>query len=120
MRTLGGSTHMHWGIDWAAPGTPPILAAASGTIIQNSYNAGGWGWYVVISHNIDGQRVDTLYAHFLYQSPLAEGEVVSQGQYIGTQGNTGWSFGAHLHFEVHPGGFWPGNAVNPRYWIANP
>jgi len=120
MRTLGGSTHMHWGIDWAAPGFPPILAAASGTVVRNSYNAGGWGWYVIIAHMIDGHRVDTLYAHFHYRSPLEANTVVAQGDVIGTQGNTGFSFGAHLHFEVHPGGFGIGNAVDPRGWIPNP
>jgi len=113
-RSLDG---FHWGIDWAAPGFPPILAAASGTVIRNSYNSGGLGWYVIIAHNINDERVDTVYAHFHYQSPIEAGTVVSQGQVIGTQGNTGFSTGPHLHFEVHPGGFAWNNGVDPREWL---
>ncbi|MCL2559533.1 MAG: peptidoglycan DD-metalloendopeptidase family protein [Turicibacter sp.] len=116
-RTLDG---FHWGIDWAAPGFPPILAAASGTVVRNGYNAGGWGYYIILSHMINGERVDTVYAHFHYQSSIAVGTIVSQGQVIGTQGNTGFSFGAHLHFEVHPGGFGWQTAVDPISWIPNP
>lgn len=117
-RSLDG---FHWGIDWAAPGFPPILAAASGTVIRNTYNPGGYGWYVIIAHNINDQRVDTLYAHFHSQSPIEAGTVVAQGEVIGTQGSTGFSTGPHLHFEVHPGGF-AGNSssVDPRQWIGNP
>lgn len=117
-RSLDG---FHWGIDWAAPGMPPILAAASGRVVRNAYNPGGWGWYVIIAHEINGERVDTLYAHFHYQSPITAGTVVEQGQTIATQGNTGFSTGPHLHFEVHPGGFaGSSSAVNPREWISNP
>ena len=116
-RSLDG---FHWGIDWAAPGFPPILAAASGTITRNGYNPGGLGWYVIIAHNINDQRVDTVYAHLHYQSPHPAGTIVTQGQVIGTQGNTGFSTGPHLHFEVHPGGFAWRNSVNPRDWIPNP
>lgn len=114
-RTLDG---FHWGIDWAAPGSPPILAAAAGTVIRNTYNPGGYGWYVIISHNINGQRVDTLYAHLESQSPFLEDTIVAQGEEIGKQGNTGFSTGPHLHFEVHPGGFFGhSSAVDPRGWV---
>ena len=75
------------------------------------------GWYVVISHNINGQRVDTLYGHLRYQPPVSAGDVVTQGQRIGTKGSTGFSTGPHLHFEVHPGGFSWNAGVNPREWI---
>jgi len=116
--TRGGT---HRGIDLAVPGNPsaPILAAAAGTVTTAGWNNGGFGYYVIISHNIDGQRVDTVYAHLRYQPMVSAGSTVSQGQQIGNKGNTGQSFGAHLHFEVHPGGFsWGGNrGVNPRGWI---
>ena len=113
-RSLDG---FHWGIDWALPGTPSILAAASGTVVRNAWMSGGYGWYVIIAHEINGQRVDTVYAHMLYQSPIVAGETVSQGQVIGTQGSTGFSTGPHLHFEIHPGGFAWNNSVDPRLWL---
>ena len=108
----------HAGIDVQIFSQPsaPILAAASGTVIFSQFN-NSMGWYVVISHNINGQRVDTLYGHLRYQPPVSAGDVVAQGQRIGTKGSTGFSTGAHLHFEVHPGGFSWNAGVNPREWI---
>jgi len=115
--TRGGG---HRGIDLVVPGntSAPILAAAHGVVIANAWE-GGFGHYIIISHNINGERVDTLYAHFRYASPLGVGTVVSQGDFVGTKGSTGISSGPHLHFEVHPGGItWGrGRGVNPRLWI---
>ncbi|MCL1990814.1 MAG: peptidoglycan DD-metalloendopeptidase family protein [Defluviitaleaceae bacterium] len=115
--TRGGT---HRGIDLVVIGNPsaPILAAASGTVITNAWEA-GFGYYVIISHHINGQRVDTLYAHLRYAAPVPVGTVVAQGQVVGTKGSTGMSSGPHLHFEVHPGGIsWGGGrGVNPRDWI---
>ena len=110
----------HAGIDLVVLGntSAPILAAASGTVTISEWH-NSMGYYVVISHNINGQRVDTLYGHLRYRAPVSVGDVVSQGDRIGTKGNTGHSFGAHLHFEVHPGGFSWGThrGVDPRLWI---
>ena len=109
----------HSGVDLVVVGnqSAPILAAASGTVTINRWH-NSLGWYIVVSHNINGQRVDTLYAHLRYQSSVSVGSVVSQGQRIGTKGSTGNSSGPHLHFEVHPGGWSWGNAVNPRNWVS--
>lgn len=113
-------TH-HSGIDLVVDGNPSaaILSAAAGTVTLAGWND-SMGWWVIISHNINDQRVDTVYAHLRYSPPISAGEVVSQGQVIGTKGNTGNSFGAHLHFEVHPGGFAWGSprGVNPRQWVS--
>ena len=109
----------HSGVDLVVAGnqSAPVVAAASGTVTINQWH-NSLGWYVVISHDINGQRVDTLYAHLRYQSSAGIGSVVSQGTRIGTKGSTGHSTGAHLHFEVHPGGWAWGNAVNPRNWVG--
>jgi len=109
----------HAGIDLAVVGNPsaPVLAAAAGTVTVSQWHD-SLGWFVVITHNINGQTVATLYAHLRYTPPVSVGTVVSQGQRIGTKGNTGQSQGAHLHFEVHPGGWAWGNSVNPRQWIT--
>jgi len=93
---------MHEGIDIAAPEGTPIRAAASGTVIlmQSEYESGGYGNYSCIDH---GGGLSTCYAH---QSSFATsiGASVSQGDLIGYVGNTGHSFGAHLHFEVRING----------------
>lgn len=93
---------MHEGIDIAAAEGTPIRAAASGTVIlmQSEYESGGYGNYTCLDH---GGGLSTCYAH---QSSFAtsSGASVSQGDLIGYVGNTGHSFGAHLHFEVRING----------------
>jgi murein DD-endopeptidase MepM/ murein hydrolase activator NlpD len=93
---------MHEGVDIAAAEGTPIRAAASGTVIlmQSEYESGGYGNYTCIDH---GGGLSTCYAH---QSSFATstGASVSQGDLIGYVGNTGHSYGAHLHFEVRING----------------
>lgn len=90
---------LHAGIDIAAGSGTPIRAAASGRVIFAGWE-GGYGNYTIIDH---GNGLATCYAH---QSSIgvSTGQSVSQGQVIGAVGNTGHSFGAHLHFEVRIGG----------------
>lgn len=79
-------------------GGKPIVAAAGGTVdFVRSYDAGGYGIYVIISH---GGGYQTLYAHMRYAPLVNEGDVVTMGQQIGVVGTTGSSTGNHLHFEV--------------------
>lgn len=89
---------VHEGIDISAPGGTPIKAAASGTVIlmQTEAESGGYGNYTCVDH---GAGLSTCYAH---QSEFgtSTGASVSQGDVIGYVGNTGHSFGDHLHFEV--------------------
>ncbi len=90
---------LHAGVDLAAPTGTPIRAADSGTVVLAAWT-GGYGNYTCISH---GGALSTCYAH---QSRFgtSAGASVRQGQVIGYVGNTGNSFGAHLHFEVRVGG----------------
>ena len=90
---------LHAGIDIAAPGGTPIRAADSGRVALAGPQ-GGYGLYTCIQH---GRTLSTCYAH---QSELGtqRGAAVRQGQVIGFVGNTGHSFGDHLHFEVRVNG----------------
>ena len=56
----------------------------------------------MISHSINGQTYTTVYAHLSSRS-VGNMQSVSKGQVIGYMGNTGDSFGQHLHFELHRG-----------------
>jgi murein DD-endopeptidase MepM/ murein hydrolase activator NlpD len=90
---------LHAGIDIGVGYGTPIHAAASGTVVLAGWT-GGYGNYTCIDH---GGGLATCYAH---QSSYAvsSGAQVSQGQVIGYVGNTGHSFGSHLHFEVRING----------------
>jgi murein DD-endopeptidase MepM/ murein hydrolase activator NlpD len=90
---------LHAGIDIAVPYGTPIHAAAAGTVVLAGWT-GGYGNYTCIDH---GGGLATCYAH---QSSYAVsgGAQVGQGQVIGYVGNTGHSFGPHLHFEVRING----------------
>jgi len=90
---------LHAGIDIGVPYGTPIHAAAAGRVVIAGW-VGGYGNYTCIDH---GGGLATCYAH---QSSFAVGVgvSVSQGQVIGYVGNTGHSFGPHLHFEVRING----------------
>lgn len=101
----------HNGIDLAAPTGTPVYAADSGTVIAAGW-LGGLGYAVKIDHGA-GKFV-TVYGHF--SSYVVEvGQQVSKGEVIGYVGNTGYSFGAHLHFEIHV----DGQPRNPLDYFPN-
>lgn len=71
----------------------PIFSAQAGTVVVSEYQS-SLGNYVKINHN---NGYTTLYAH-LSKRYVSVGQAVQAGQVIGTMGNTGFSFGCHLHF----------------------
>lgn len=108
-----GTTHK--GIDVGDAGImgASVCASKAGTVtyVSNSCThnyaktsscgcGGGYGNYIIIQH--DG-TYSTLYGH-LTSASVSVGDYVQQGQIIGTVGSTGWSTGAHLHFEVRVNG----------------
>ena len=106
--TLSGNPYGpgHLGIDISAPEGSSVYAAGTGvvTMAQGGYNY-GYGNVVQIDH---GNGYVTVYAH-LSQINVGPCQSVGQGTLIGLSGNTGNSFGAHLHFEIRIGG----TNVNP-------
>jgi murein DD-endopeptidase MepM/ murein hydrolase activator NlpD len=95
----------HLGIDISAGEGDAILAADTGTVVFAGLSQYGYGNMVQIDHN---NGYATLYAH-LSNIFVKMCENVGQGMQIGAAGNTGNSFGTHLHFEIHLNGV----AVNP-------
>ncbi len=109
--TRGGS---HMGLDIVTGDTcgASIVAAASGTVTSTGYS-GAYGNMVVIRAD-DG--TEFRYAHILEGGTLVSlGETVSAGQSIALAGNTGRSYGCHLHFEI----LQDGSNVDPEVWLAN-
>ena len=102
----------HLGLDMAIGEGTPYYAADDGVVIDatngGGYNGGAGNW-IVIDH---GNGVVTKYMHsaVTFVSP---GETVVRGQNIGLVGNTGKSFGSHLHFQVEIDGV----AVDPLIYL---
>ena len=99
-----------------------VVAADSGTVIlavsgcTHNYGkdsscgcGGGFGNYIMIDH---GNGITTLYGH-LSTVNVSVGQSVSRGEAIGSAGSTGWSTGAHLHFEVRVNG----SQVDPEAYL---
>lgn len=98
----------HNGLDLAAAAGTPTYAAASGRVLYACWSDSAGNW-VVIDH---GNGFVTKYMHHTALC-VSAGEYVSQGQQIGTVGNTGYSFGAHLHFQVELNG----TPVDPQSYL---
>ena len=90
--------HRHAGIDLAAPNGTPIYTAETGrvSLLQTTAASGGYGNFVCVSHT---SALSTCYAH-LSRFATTHGAQLARGQLLGYIGNTGHSFGDHLHFEV--------------------
>ncbi|MEK7162949.1 MAG: peptidoglycan DD-metalloendopeptidase family protein [Patescibacteria group bacterium] len=91
-------TKFHNGIDFKAPIGTPIYAAEDGQVFAVGNNGKiQYGRFVVIKHN---NNLATLYAH-LSRQIVKEGNSIKKGDIIGYSGNTGYSFGPHIHFVVY-------------------
>jgi murein DD-endopeptidase MepM/ murein hydrolase activator NlpD len=99
--------HRHQGQDLAAAEGTKIVAPAGGLVEAVRYQAAGAGHYVVLDGA--GEDRDYVFMHMRTGSIVVrEGQRVRTGQLLGEVGNTGRSFGAHLHFEVWVGGWYAG------------
>ena len=107
----------HNGIDIGRSISPPvpiegaaIVAAADGQVLTAQWNHASWGHWVEIAH---GEAVRTRYAHCM-EILVGPGQEVKQGQIIAKVGNTGRSYGPHLHFEV----LYNGRQVDPLGFVS--
>jgi len=100
----GNIARPHKGTDFAANYGTPIIATASGTVIESAMK-GGNGNYVKIKHN---STYTTQYLH-MSQRKVKVGEYVKQGDVIGLVGMTGNTSGPHVCYR-----FWKfGKQVDP-------
>lgn len=106
----------HKGVDLAAPQGTPIYAAADGVVTVAAYHY-SYGNYVSIYHGSadDGNTYATLYAHMSQAPSVSTNQQVKKGDLIGYVGNTGYSFGNHLHLELRVNG----NRTNPLSYIPH-
>lgn len=117
-----GYSYDHWGIDitdfngsyntlgW-------VVAHSDGTVIEYRNNCTGfeynsYGNYVLLRHS---NGMYTLYAHLAYNTvQVRNGQTVSKGQRLGYMGNTGTSYGGHLHWEVRQSN---GYKIDPQPYL---
>ncbi|WP_032924276.1 M23 family metallopeptidase, partial [Leptospira santarosai] len=105
----------HSGLDQPQASGTPVPVVADGRVIalsrnyENNQNGGGYGAFVLVQHN---NGIFTLYGH--NSNVLVNvGDTVTRGQVISNVGNSGNSFGAHMHYEVRTG-----FNVDPRAYIS--
>ncbi len=103
-----GTMRQHHGLDLAAPIGTPIYAPASGKVILRERQT-QYGNTVVIDH---GYGIETLYGH-MSKFAAKLGHTVRRGDIIGYVGNTGYSTGPHLHYEVRANG----RSQNPMAYV---
>lgn len=105
----------HPGIDVSTAEGSPVYASDTGTVTYAAYAAGiyyDYGNLIVINH---GNGFETFYAH-LSGINVYPGQIVYQGDFIGSTGNTGRSSGPHLHFEIRSNDY----GTNPLNRLSGP
>lgn len=91
-----GKPEVHNGLDIKAPCGVPVYAMDDGTVDFVESNNYWRGNYIIWTNG----NMEYRYFHFRDPLTLSSGSKVSKGQYIGSVGNTGYSFGCHLHLEI--------------------
>ncbi|WP_043163528.1 M23 family metallopeptidase [Salinispora tropica] len=99
---------LHTGVDLVAPEGTPYVSIHDGTVTKAGW-FGGYGYTVIVA-NADGS--EAIYGHSSELS-VQEGQEVKAGDQLGLVGNTGLSYGSHLHLEVHV----KGEPLDPVSWL---
>ena len=106
-----GRRQLHRGVDLAADIGTPVHVTADGVVNKVRRDV-GLGKLIEVNH---GYGYKTVYAH-LSRISVKRGQHLERGQVIGAVGNTGYSTGPHLHYEVH----YQGRARNPlKYFLVS-
>ncbi|MGM7679980.1 M23 family metallopeptidase [Microbacterium sp. A94] len=105
---------MHEGIDLVPGDGAPVQVIADGTVRTATESGGNFGVTVYVDHVIDGKVITSHYSHMQYGSlRVSAGDKVKVGDIVGLVGNTGRSYGSHLHFELIVNG----STIDPLPWL---
>ncbi len=122
----GYKSHFHNGIDFANKQNTKVYATADGIVTFTKFN-GAYGYTILISHN---NNIKSMYCHLSKNFNVNPGDIVKQGQLIGTIGpknlpndsnyyifqgekRNGMTTGPHLHFSMIENGKY----INPFNYI---
>lgn len=112
-----GGNRLHAGVDFAIPSGTEIVSYVDGVVERITYDAGGYGHYIVIRSNQDGTR--HLFAD-MSDIPWEVGQRVAPGDLIGLSGTSG-NGSAHLHWQIMRAGttgFGYNDSINPYEYTA--
>lgn len=106
----------HTGVDRVCDSDRTLVAIADGTVMRVNNCGASYGNHIVYATD-DGKSV--LYAHMQNAPTFKVGQRIKAGQVLGVMGNTGNSYGAHLHIEVQNSKVWGygKNLLNPNSYI---
>jgi murein DD-endopeptidase MepM/ murein hydrolase activator NlpD len=96
LRKIKRKAEMHCGVDFDLREGDTVYSVFCGKVFKTGFDKTGYGEYVIIKNY---NMTETIYAH-LSKKLVEEGEIIEVGMPIGLGGNTGRSFGDHLHFEL--------------------
>jgi murein DD-endopeptidase MepM/ murein hydrolase activator NlpD len=103
-----GYSSTHGGVDMAKGGGCWENSIGNGYVTKAGW--GGWGFTTIIDH---GNGLVSIYGHGTGRYAVKQGDYVTAGQDIMYMGNSGYSFGIHLHLELHLNG----QKVNPENYV---
>ena len=103
-RTIEGKKNLHTGIDFSTPSGTPLYNPSNNnmTVEYAGYDNSGYGNLVVLKQEVNGVSHYLYFAH-LNSIDVSVGDTLRGGQVFAKTGNTGWSSGPHLHFELRIG-----------------
>lgn len=107
----------HSGIDlagWKCKGWK-VFSIGPGRVVKSGWET-GYGYVVIVSHDVEGQQYYSRYAHLLKKDRLKNGTLVKQKDIVGYCNNSGISTGSHLHFEVREGSY-SGQTLDPKEYL---
>ncbi len=122
-----GGTWIHRGVDINANVGDPVVAVASGVVIEagsqlveiNGRMSDAYGIHVMmqLDQTFDGLPIYILYAHFS-EVLVEQGQHVQAGETLGLAGVTGFTTGPHVHLEVRVGENDNVHTRNPELWLV--
>lgn len=122
----GGGYRYHAGVDISNNYGTKIYSISDGKVVAVNHiykPMEGYGKYIIIHHNINGRLYTSLYGH-LSGINVKVGDIVTKDTVIGYMGNTGHSFGNHLHLNICQGErmscHFLRDTVDPRNYINFP
>lgn len=108
-----GYKKSHTAVDINTMGASPRVFAVQSGVVVRVAEVDGYGKQVVLDH---GNGIQTQYAH-LQEIHVELGDYLKEGETLGLVGDTGWSDGKHLHFQITVTGNLAEGSIDPMKFL---